>query len=237
MELLRGDRGVVCVGHRGAAALAVESSLAAVEAAAAHGADAVELDVVRADDGALAVAHEAPPPLHALRLDDALELAASLGLAVQLDVKRKGLEEDVVGALRRHGLLERSFVSSFAPAILRAFAAIEPGLPRALTYPEDRHGLSERPLLGPVLRPSLACLRALLPVRLPRLLGSVGARAATLNVAVVSPQAIRVCHRLGVAVFVWTVNERALARTLVESGVDGIITDDPRLVRPRLQST
>jgi len=88
-----------------------------------------------------------------------------------------------------------------------------------------------------VLRPSLACLRALLPVRLPRLLGSVGAHAATLNVAVVSPQAIRVCHRLGVAVFVWTVNERALARTLVESGVDGIITDDPRLVRPRLQST
>jgi glycerophosphoryl diester phosphodiesterase len=237
MELLRGDREVVCVGHRGAAALAAESSLAAIEAAAAHGADAVELDVVRTAVGALVVAHDAPAPSHAPRLDDALELAARLGLAVQLDVKREGLAQDAVAALRRHGLLERSFVSSFAPAILRAFALVEPGLPRALTYPEDRHGISERPLLAPVLRPSLACLRALLPVRLPRLVGSAGAGAATLNVAVVSPKAIDVCHRLGVAVFVWTVNECALARTLVESGVDGIITDDPGLVRPRLQST
>jgi glycerophosphoryl diester phosphodiesterase len=32
-----------------------------------------------------------------------------------------------------------------------------------------------------------------------------------------------------VAVHVWTVNEPGLVKTLVESGADGIITDDPRL--------
>ena len=41
LELLRGERDVVRVGHRGAAALARENSLAAVEAAAAAGVDAV----------------------------------------------------------------------------------------------------------------------------------------------------------------------------------------------------
>jgi glycerophosphoryl diester phosphodiesterase len=45
MELFRGDRDVVLVGHRGAAALGPENSLAAIEAAAAHGVDAVELDL------------------------------------------------------------------------------------------------------------------------------------------------------------------------------------------------
>jgi glycerophosphoryl diester phosphodiesterase len=237
MELLRGGRQVACVGHRGAAALAPESSLAAIEAAAAHGADAVELDLARGPDGGLVVAHELMPPADAPALADALGLAARLGLAVQLDVKREGCEGEAVAALRRCGLLERSFVSSFARPILRAFAAVEPGLPRALTYPEDRHGLSDRPLVGPSLRPALACLRALLPLRLPRLLDAVGARAATLNVAVVSRQAVEVCHRRGVAVFVWTVNDPAVAGTLVETGVDGIITDDPRLLRPGLHST
>ena len=51
MRLLRGDGGLLVVGHRGAAALAPENSLAAIEAAAAHGADIVELDVLRAAHG------------------------------------------------------------------------------------------------------------------------------------------------------------------------------------------
>ena len=31
------------------------------------------------------------------------------------------------------------------------------------------------------------------------------------------------------AVYVWTVNERALARMLLDAGADGIISDDPRI--------
>jgi glycerophosphoryl diester phosphodiesterase len=46
----------------------------------------------------------------------------------------------------------------------------------------------------------------------------------------VTPAAIEGCHRLGVAVYVWTVNEPALATTLVESGIDGIISDDPGII-------
>ena len=226
MELLRGGRGVVRVGHRGAAALAPESSLAAIEAAAACGADAVELDVLQG----FVIAHGPEVPPDAPRLDDALALVARLGLAVQLDVKVRGLEAGTVDALRRHALIERSFVSSFSLPILTAFASAEPRLPRAFTYPEDRLGLTGSRVLGAAARPALAVLRALLPRRLPRWLRAAGASAATLNWAVVTPRVVEVCHRLGVAVYVWTVNEPALATTLIESGIDGIISDDPRII-------
>jgi glycerophosphoryl diester phosphodiesterase len=229
MELLRGDRDVVRIGHRGAAALAPENSLAAVEAAVEHGVDAVELDVVRGPDGRLVLAHGPAVPPDAPSLDEGLALAARLGVGVQMDVKEPGVEEGVVDALRRSGLLDRSFVSSFSFRTLRAFAALEPGLPRSLTYPEDRLGLTGSRALGYAVKPALAALRALLPVRLPRFMRAAGASAVTLNWGVVTPRAIEICHRAGVAVYVWTVNEPGLAKTLVESGVDGIITDDPRL--------
>lgn len=232
MELLRGERDLVRVGHRGAAALAPENTLAAIEAAAAHGVDAVELDVLRARDGGLVLAHGPELPPDAPPLDDALALAARLGLAVQLDVKLRGIEAGVADAVRRNGLLERSFVSSFSLPILAAFAAAEPALPRSFTYPEDRLGVSENRLLRPVVRPALAAMRALLPRRLPGRLRAAGARAATLNRSVVTPAAVAACHELGIAVYVWTVNERALAATLVATGIDGIITDDPRILAP-----
>jgi glycerophosphoryl diester phosphodiesterase len=232
MELLRGTRGVVRVGHRGAAALAPENSLAAIEAAAACGVDAVELDVLHG----LVVAHGPEVGAGAPLLDEALALVAALGLAVQVDVKVRGLETGVVEALRRHALVERSFVSSFSLPILLAFAAAEPRLPRAFTYPEDRLGLTGSRVLGPATRPVLAALRALLPRRLPRWLRAAGASAATLNWAVVTPGAIEVCHRRGVAVYAWTVNEPALAITLVESGIDGIISDDPRIIPAGIDS-
>lgn len=232
-ELRRGAAGVVVVGHRGAAALAPENSLAAIEAAAAAGADVVELDVLWRADGVLVLAHGPEIPAGAPSLDEALALTSELGLAVQLDVKVGGTETLIAAALRTYELLGRAFVSSFSLPILRAFAVAVPELPRSLTYPEDRLGVSERRLLRPVVRPGLAVLRALLPRRLPNWLERAGAQAATLNWAVVTPAAVAACHASGAAVYVWTVNDAALANSLVESDIDGIITDDPRILGPR----
>lgn len=215
------------IGHRGAAALAPENSLAAIEVAAEHGLDVVELDVLRGVGGGLVLAHGPDIPHDAPSLDDGLALAARLGLAVQLDVKVPGVEAGVVEALGRADRDPRSFISSFSLPILVAFAALAPELRRSYTYPEDRLGLTGIRLLRPGVRAALAVLRAALPRRLPRRLQAAGASAATLNWTVVSPAVVSACHRLGASVYVWTVNDRALAKTLVESGIDGIITDDP----------
>ncbi|HLY94718.1 MAG TPA: glycerophosphodiester phosphodiesterase [Gaiellaceae bacterium] len=214
------------IGHRGAAALAPENSLAAIEAAAEHGIDVVELDVQRGPRG-LVLAHGPGVPADAPALDDALALAVNLGLAVQLDVKVPGVEAEIAAALTRAGVDHRSFVSSFSLPILAAFARAAPELSRSYTYPEDRLGVTGVRALRPAVRGGLMLLRAALPRRLPRWLRAGGASAATLNWTVVSPAAISVCHELGAAVYVWTVNDRALANALLESGIDGIITDDP----------
>ena len=230
LELIRGGRDVVRVGHRGAAALAPENSLAAIETAAVHGMDVVEVDVNRRADGVLVLAHGPVLAGDAPALEEGLELAGQHGLAVQLDIKLPGAEREIAAALRRHDLLERAFVSSFALATLEAFAREEPMLPRSYTYPDDRYGLSGVTALRPALRAGLAALRAALPRRLPVWLRSVEAAAATLNWTVVSPAAVDACHALGAAVYVWTVNDPDVVRTLLETGIDGIITDDPRLL-------
>jgi glycerophosphoryl diester phosphodiesterase len=230
LELLRGGRDVVRVGHRGAAALAPENSLAAIEAAAAHGMDVAEVDVNRRADGVLVLAHGPVLAADAPVLDEGLELAAGLGLAVQLDVKLPGAEREIVAALRRHKLLEGAFVSSFTMATLRAFAQEDPALPRSYTYPDDRYGVAGVRALRPALRAGLAAMRAALPRRLPAWLRSVDAAAATLNWTVVSPAVVGACHALGAAVYAWTVNDPSVVKTLLETGIDGIITDDPRLL-------
>ncbi len=233
MRLLRDGAGVLCVGHRGAAALAPENSLAAIEAAARAGADVVELDVVRG----LRVTHEPDAAAAAPRLHEALALAASLGLAVQLDLKERGLAVGIAAALRAAGLEERSFASAAPRTILEELAAAAPWLPRSLSYPDDRHRISERRLLAPAVPLALSALRAVAPRRLPPLLRAVGARAATLDHRIVSTRAIDACHALGIAVLVWTVAEPERVRTLVESGVDAIITDDPRIVSEGISTT
>jgi len=210
MELLRGDGPVLRIGHRGVA----------------DGVDVVELDVI----GGLLVAHSRAEAAGAARLDDELERVAAGGLAVQVDVKEPRLAAAVAAAVARHGLAERSFVSTPSRLILREFAAAAPALPRSLSYPADRLGLSGRPAAAPLVRAALAAGRLALPAQLPRLLRSVGASAATLDHRVVSRRAIEVCHRLGFAVIVWTVNEPGLAASLVERGADAIITDDPGIV-------
>jgi glycerophosphoryl diester phosphodiesterase len=72
-------------------------------------------------------------------------------------------------------------------------------------------------------------MRLLLPLRLGAWLRRAGAAAATLHHAVVSPAVIRSCHARGLPVYAWTVNEVPLAKSLLAAGIDGIISDDPRI--------
>ena len=57
LRLLRGDGPLLRIGHRGAAGLAPENTIEAVEAALEHGVDHVELDVFAGRDGKLVLGH------------------------------------------------------------------------------------------------------------------------------------------------------------------------------------
>lgn len=221
------------VGHRGASALAPENTLEALELAVRLGCDMLEFDVLARPDGTVVLAHDrrrlTSPGL--ATLDEALAFCAERlpGVGLQVDLKRRGVEAAVVEALRRHGVLDRAWVSGFDAVSLRRIAGLEPSLPRAYTLPRDRFGISKRGPLAPVVRGALASLGASLPRRLERLLARARATAATLHHSIASAAAIARAHELGAAVYVWTVDDPLLAQRLLRDGADGIITNDPRI--------
>jgi glycerophosphoryl diester phosphodiesterase len=68
-----------------------------------------------------------------------------------------------------------------------------------------------------------------LPRRIQALLRRARATALTLHYSVASEEAIARAHELDAPVYVWTVDDRAVAERLVRWGADGIITNDPRV--------
>ena len=222
------------IAHRGAAALAAENSLAAIEAGLAADVDLVEFDVLEVR-GRLVVAHAPELAVDGgPTFDDALELARASRPEVGLDVDLKwhGFEERVVEAIQRHGLVERTLISScFAPS-LRVVRKLDPRLATAFAYPFDRYGANERRVVPkPLVRASLAAMRMVLPARIQRLLRRAEADVATLHWLVISPRLVERCHAVGAAVWAWTVNDSEVIESVAAAGVDGVISDDPRLFR------
>ena len=247
------------IGHRGAAALAPENTLAALERAVAEGVDVIEFDVLALVDGTLVLAHsddllelthgkargrvgtsrlgelrELAPALPTL--DEALAFLSATDVGLHVDVKWVGYERGVVEALQRHGVVSRSLVSSFFAPSLVEMGRAEPRLRRAVSYPLDRYGVSQRRPLAPAVLAALLAMRATLPRRIGRMLDGAGATVATLHHLVATRAVIDRCHAHGAAVWAWTVDDPRAVRRLAAAGVDGIVSNDPRVLAATLTS-
>ena len=90
----------------------------------------------------------------------------------------------------------------------------------------------------------LTCLspREVASVRLARRLGGAAPRIAQVppqaggsikgtRVTIVSERFVNDAHRLGLPVHVWTINDPTEMRRLLDLGVDGIMTDNPEMLR------
>ena len=252
MRLLRGDGPLIRVGHRGAAALAPENTLRSFEAALGLGVDAIEFDVLDLVGGPLVLAHsndlaevshgaasgtvrdrslaelrELAPELPTL--DEALEFLAARDVAAHVDLKLTTRLDELADALVRHGVADRAVVSSFNRASLAAARARAPQLRIGFTYPEDRYGVSRRRALQPAIRVGTLALRRAIVARVPGMIERAGAAALMLQHAVVSAATVDRAHRLGVAVWAWTVDDAAELARLEAAGVDAVITNDPGL--------
>jgi glycerophosphoryl diester phosphodiesterase len=231
VNLLRDGGPPLVIGHRGAAAVAPENTLSSLEAAVAAGVDIVEFDI----SPGLRLGHSLDElPKDELSLDEALEFLAAHPPGVQLDVKLPGYEQEVLDALHRHGLGARALVSTAFAATSRRLAALEPGLPVALGYPRDRLGVSKVPWPQALTRAGAAALRQAMPLRIPVLLRFGRANALSLHQALCSRAAVATAHRFGAPVLAWTANEPEIVRRLAAAGVDGIVSDDPGMVRETL---
>jgi glycerophosphoryl diester phosphodiesterase len=234
--------GPIPFAHRGEASGGLENSLAAFQRAVDLGYRYLETDVHATADGVLLAFHD-----HTLdrvtdaagrvaRLPHAAVARARIGgrepiplledllgtwpqVRLNIDVKAASAVAPLVTALRRTRALDRVNVASFSDRRLAAVrAALGPGLCTAL---------------GPR---GVAGLRTVATGRFPRLLVPRGVPCAQVparygRLRLVTPGFVEAAHALGVRVHVWTVNDPAEMARLLDLGVDGLMTDEPGVLR------
>ena len=225
------------VGHKGAAHIEPGNTLASFDAALRHGVDMIELDVLSEHphgSGRLLVAHdyrdlrERTP----LRFEAALEHLAGESfaeLALDVDVKLRGYELRVVETLRGFGLLQRTLVSGMFPAGLALIRAVEPTLRLGWSVPRVRRDYTTDALTAVPALAMLTGYRAMLPRRARAALLARRVDAIMAHWRVVSRALVRAVAQGGGELYVWTVDDASHIAKLAAMGVDGIITNDPRL--------
>jgi glycerophosphoryl diester phosphodiesterase len=225
------------VGHKGAALLAPGNTLASFRAALAAGVDMIEFDVLseRTDgSGELLLAHD----YEALHEGTPLTLAQGLaylageefaGVGLDVDVKIPGYGRRVVQALRAAGLVERSLVSGMYVDELDAMRALEPALRVGWSVPRLRRDYTTDMLTAIPALVILSGYRALLPRRVRAALRAGRFDAIMAHWRLITPALVRAVADGGGELYAWTVDDAAQIARLTALGVDGIITNDPRL--------
>jgi glycerophosphoryl diester phosphodiesterase len=225
------------VGHKGAALLAPGNTLASFRAALEAGVDMIEFDVLseRTDgSGRLLLAHDYED-MHArtpLTFEQALEHLAGeefAGVELDVDVKIPGYGRRVVEGLRAAGLVERSLVSGMYVDELDAIRALEPALRLGWSVPRLRRDYTTDMLTAIPALVILSGYRALLPRRVRAALLAGRFDAIMAHWRLVTPALVRAVADGGGELYAWTVDDPAQIARLSALGVDGIITNDPRL--------
>jgi glycerophosphoryl diester phosphodiesterase len=225
------------VGHKGAAHIEVGNTLASFDAALAHGMDMIELDVLsehRDGSGRLLVGHDYEdlaerPPLTFEEALDHLSGNAFAGMEIDVDIKLPGYELAVLQALRERELVARSLISGMFPKGLDRIRQAEPSLRLGWSVPRVRRDYTTDVLSA---IPALAILtgyRAALPARAGRALREGRFDAIMAHWRVVTKGLVRAVSSAGGELYVWTVDDARMIDKLTAMGVDGIVTNDPRL--------
>lgn len=226
--------------HRGASSYAPENTLPAFALAASQGADGIELDVHLTRDGQLVVIHDETlerttngsgwvkdhtlAQLQQLRADNhmpgfadasiptleqVLELVKPTGMLVNIELKTsliwyEGLEEKTVELVRAMGMEDRVIYSSFNHYSIEKVRQLDPEAETAYLYSD---------ILCDVEKYAAAR-------------GVKGLHPGLWNVQMAD--FLRIYLDSGLAVRVWTVNERQDMEQLLAAGAD-VITNDPVL--------
>ena len=215
LSLERRDGRPLCIGHRGAAALAPENTLRSFRAALEVGVDLVEFDVLDLDSGELVVAHSndllevshgaaagavRDKTLAALRevapelptLDDALAFFADEApeIGIHVDLKAPAVVEDAPGRPRalsaRRADARQLVPRRSASPRLPARASLRTGV----SFPQDRLRISGRGS-APLIRVGLRAVRPFMPVVAAVLLARSGASALVLHHCLIGERMVR----------------------------------------------
>jgi glycerophosphoryl diester phosphodiesterase len=226
---------LIRVGHKGAHHIAPGNTIDSFEAALEHGVDMIEFDVLRTRDGRLVLAHDYADAdgRDCLSLEEGLDHFAGeayTGIELDVDMKLPGYEREVAEGLLERGLGERSLISSHYTESLDLLGEIAPGLRRGWSVPRVQRNYMRSPLAVPAYVVARV-MRARLPGQARSRIVAGGCEAIMSNRLLVSARLVRTVHAAGGQVYVWTVDSARRIAALEALGVDGVITNDPRLFK------
>jgi glycerophosphoryl diester phosphodiesterase len=222
------------IGHKGADAIVTGNTADSFDAAVEHGVDMIELDVLRAKEGRLIVAHDHHDALvrRPMDLTEALDLFLEPPLdevEIDCDLKLAGREAELAGALAGRGLVERAMVSTMEVESLIKLRKLEPELRLGWTYPKTRRDWTQYGWAGPALRAGLSAIRRRFPAVLEKKGPTLGVNAVWAYHPIITPRLVEAARKVEVELIAWTVDDAERMRELLEMGVDGICSNDPRL--------
>lgn len=214
-------RKLLLLGHRGARRYAPENTLAAFDLALEHGADGFEFDVRCTRDHHTILCHDPKFNRLTLRrstlkqvqqicakadempscLEDVLDRYRTKAF-LNIELKVRGLEPEVVRVIR-NARPRNYFVSSFLPGVIRRL-----------------HELDRSLVLGTLAQTRWQLRRWR---RMP-------ADYIVPHYRLISPELIEKVHKAGKMLITWTVNDAVQMRRLAAMGVDGVISDDTKLL-------
>jgi glycerophosphoryl diester phosphodiesterase len=247
-----GDQPLV-IAHRGGRGLWPENSLFAFERASALGVDMLEMDLQLSSDGQLVVMHDtslerttdgegavAAYSLEQLQALDAgyrwtadggesypyrgqgiripsfaevLERLPNMPKVIEIKVPDVGMEAQLCAVLSANGQRERVIVGSFYERSLQLFREQCPGVATSAGPTSVRMLVALNWLgLGRLLSPSYQALQ-------------IPERHSGLRIA--SAALLQTAQARGLNVQLWTINEQAAMRRLLDLGAQGLITDYP----------
>jgi glycerophosphoryl diester phosphodiesterase len=245
---------LIRIGHKGADAIRPGNTLPSFVAAAMAGAEVIELDVLRPESdfadggdwrraragpatatGPLLVAHDwgdarRRDPMTLSEALDAIVRPPLAQITIDLDLKLAGREDEIAAALHQRGLLGRAMVSTMEVSSLAFLREHAPSLRRGWTLPKVRRDWTRSRWGRPVLLAGSASLRARLPGIVRRQAPKLGVWAVWVYHPLITRRLVDSAHTAGVRVIAWTVDDLDRMRAIGALGVDGICTNDPRLL-------
>ena len=233
------------IGHAGAGGEAPENTLAGVRKALAAGVDGMEIDVQLCADGVPVLMHDAtvdrttnltgrvgalslaalqgadcgggehvPTLAEVLRLVDGhCTVMCELKVEAEEGTGDDALVRAVLQVIAAHDAQRWCAVHSFDGAVVRASRLQDPRVSAALIVGDVDADAMQR-MLGAVLRRH--------------------AQAISVQHTCITPALVVMAKRRQITLWCWTANRQADWARLVDAGVDGIMTDEPQLLRAYL---
>lgn len=233
------------IAHRGASHYCPENTLASFEKALSQGVDGIELDVRMAKDGELVISHDATVDrlsdtvgyifkknLKQLKkmdfgkkfskkykgepiatFEEVLNLTADHDITLHIELKNdpnmpKDLEEKVLDAVASAGAESKAIYSSFDHQALEKIYKINPDTRLGLLFHIN------------LIDPFAYIDRLNIPVY-----------ALHPNHIYVDKKYVKAAHKRDMRVNIYTVNQKAWAKDYQKMGVDGLITNDPLILK------